>query len=47
MSKSANLKTKPIDLIIQGMKLEAIEDKVSEVYAIGDCVNPRTVMNAI
>jgi len=36
MSKSASLKTKLIDLIVQGMKSEAIEDKVSEVYAIGE-----------
>jgi 2-enoate reductase len=30
-----------------GKLIEAIKDKVPEVYAIGDCVEPRKVMNAI
>ena len=31
----------------RGELLEALKDKVPEVYAIGDCVEPRKVLNAI
>ncbi|MBI4188816.1 MAG: FAD-dependent oxidoreductase [Chloroflexi bacterium] len=36
-----------VGLIPQRELVEALQDKVPEVYAIGDCVEPRKVINAI
>ena len=36
-----------VGLTPQRELIEALRDKVPEVYAIGDCVEPRKVINAI
>ena len=36
-----------VGLMPQRELVEAVQNKVPEVYAIGDCVEPRKVINAI